>query len=64
MARSLIATLALALSTIVGVALAVLALLPAAFRRGPVGRRVASIGRTRVESAQAAARRADQALPR
>jgi len=63
--RSLLAALALALSTIAGVALAVLALLPAALRRGPIGRRVASIGRTRVESAErAAARRAEQALPR
>jgi len=63
--RSLFATLALALSTIVGVVLAVLALAPAALRRGPIGRRVASIGRSRAGSeTRAAARRAEQALPR
>ncbi len=63
-ARSLVAALALALYTVAGVILAFLALAPAAFRRGPVGRRVTSIGRPRPDQRSQAARSAEQALPR
>ncbi len=63
-ARSFVAAFALALSTLVGVAAAFLALLPPALSWGPEGRRVASIARSRPAPESEGSEPAEQALPR
>ncbi len=63
-ARSFVAAFALTLSTLVGVAAAFLALLPAALSGGPEGRRVATIGRSRPAPEPEGSEPAEQALPR
>jgi hypothetical protein len=62
--RSFVSALTLALFTVAGVLQAFLALAPVVLRRGPVGRRIASIGGPRADRTQPASRRAEQAMPR
>jgi hypothetical protein len=62
--RSVAAAFVLAVSTVVGFAAAVLALLPAALRSGPEGRRVATIGRPPPVSEPERPEPAEHALPR
>ena len=63
-ARSLMAAFVLAVSTLIGVVGAILALLPPALRGGPEGRRVPTIGRPRPVIEPPGSEPAEQALPR